>query len=312
MNYLRSLLTRSLRTAATLFKIMLPAMILVRILDQFGFSQSIGEFIGPVMALVGLPAEAGIVWAVAMFSSLFGGIGALITLAPQMDLNVGQVSILAAMMLFAHALVIEQAVVHKAGANFFTTSIIRIVAGFLYALIAYQVIDYLDVLQEPAKFTWAPEGLESDDWLKWSIATAQSMAIMFIIIVALLVLLDVIDRLGINRLLSRLLAPVHDLIGIRRELAPITTVGLLMGIAYGGGLIIEQLREKAISKRELFLTLSFLSIFHAVIEDTLLMMAFGADIWVILVFRGIFSVIFMAILARMIFFKREPAINPAQ
>ncbi|MEP3196543.1 MAG: nucleoside recognition domain-containing protein [Lentilitoribacter sp.] len=312
MNYLRSLMSRSLRTAATLFKIMLPAMILVRILDQFGFSQSIGEFIGPVMALVGLPAEAGIVWAVAMFSSLFGGIGALITLAPQMDLNVGQVSILAAMMLFAHALVIEQAVVHKAGANFFTTSIIRIVAGFLYALIAYQVIDYLDVLQAPAKFTWAPEGLESDDWLKWSIATAQSMAIMFIIIVALLVLLDVIDRLGINRLLSRLLAPIHDLIGIRRELAPITTVGLLMGIAYGGGLIIEQLREKAISKRELFLTLSFLSIFHAVIEDTLLMMAFGADIWVILVFRGIFSVIFMAILARMIFFKREPAINPAQ
>ncbi len=312
MKYLRSLMTRSLRTAATLFKIMLPAMILVRILDQFGFSQSIGEFIGPVMALVGLPAEAGIVWAVAMFSSLFGGIGALITLAPQMDLNVGQVSILAAMMLFAHALVIEQAVVHKAGANFFTTSVIRILAGFIYAIIAYHTIDYLDVLQEPAKFTWAPEGLESDDWLKWSIATAQSMAIMFIIIIVLLILLDIIDRLGINRLLAKLLAPVHDLIGIRRELAPITTVGLLMGIAYGGGLIIEQLREKAISKRELFLTLSFLSIFHAVIEDTLLMMAFGADIWVILVFRGIFSVIFMAILARMIFFKREPVIEPAQ
>lgn len=311
MTYMQSLLARSWRTAMTLFKIMLPAMVLVRFLDQFGFSEKIGEFIDPVMALVGLPAETGIVWAVAMFTSIYGGIGALITLAPQMDLNVGQMSILASMILFAHALLIEQAVVHKAGANFFTTSIIRIVAAFCYGVIAYHVINYLGVLQGPAEITWAPKGLDSDSWLEWSIATAQSMLIMFVIIIALLIILDVIDKTGVNRILAKALTPLHFLIGIRREMAPITTIGLLMGLAFGGGLIIEQLRQQAISKRELFLTLSFLSVFHAVIEDTLLMLAFGANIWVILVFRGIFAVFFIAILARVWVMKTEPLSNPA-
>jgi hypothetical protein len=84
-----------------------------------------------------------------------------------------------------------------------------------------------------------------------------------------------------------------------------------MGLAFGGGLIIQQVKELAISKRELFLSLSFLSIFHAVIEDTLLFLAFGADIWVILVFRGIFAVIVIAILARVLALWPEPVAKTA-
>ena len=306
MIYLKSLSSRTWLTAMTLFKIMLPIMILVRFLDQFGFSESIGEFIGPVMSLVGLPPEAGIVWAASMLSSTYGGIGALITLAPQMDLTIGQISVLSAMILFAHALLIEQAIVHKAGANFFTTSIIRILVAFAFGLIANFVITYLGVLQAPANISWAPDGLNSDNWLDWSIATAKSLLIMLVIIMALLIILDVIERIGMNAIITKALAPLHSVIGVRAEMAPLTTVGLLMGLAFGGGLIIQQVKELAISKRELFLSLSFLSIFHAVIEDTLLFLAFGADIWVILVFRGLFAVIVIAILARVLALWPEP------
>lgn len=306
MNYLKSLLARSWRIFLALAKIMIPIMIIVRILDQYGFSEALGEFIGPALAYVGLPAEAGIVWAAALVSSLYGGMAAAITLAPTMDLNVGQMSILASMMLFAHGLPIEQAIVHKAGANFFITSFLRILAAILYAIIAFMVISHFQILQEPVSIAWLPEGLNSTSWAEWAFATAKSLALIFLIVVLLMMLMDGVEKTGIDKVISMILAPIHKFMGIRRELAPITTVGLLMGLTYGGGMLIERSRNGSISKRELFLTLSFLSIFHAAIEDTLLMVALGADIWVILVARGIFSVIFIAILAKILLFKQEP------
>lgn len=305
MNYLKSLFARSWRIFLALAKIMLPIMIIVRVLDQYGFSEAIGEFIGPALAIVGLPAEAGIVWAAALVSSLYGGVAAMITLAPTMDLNVGQMSVLASMMLFAHGLPIEQAIVHKAGANFFVTSFLRILAAILYGIIASMVISYFQILQEPMSIGWLPEGLNSTSWSEWSVATAKSLVLIFLIVVLLMMLMDGVEKTGIDKVISIILAPIHKVMGIRRELAPITTVGLLMGLTFGGGMLIERSRNGSISKRELFLTLSFLSIFHAVIEDTLLMIALGADIWVILVARGVFSVIFIAILAKVLLFKPE-------
>lgn len=311
MIYLKSLITRSWRIFMALAKIMVPIMIIVRVLDQYGFSEAIGEFIGPALAIVGLPAEAGIVWAAALVSSLYGGVAAMITLAPAMDLNVGQMSVLASMMLFAHGLPIEQAIVHKAGANFFITCFLRILAAILYGIIASMVISHFQILQEPMSIAWLPDGLNSANWSEWSYATAKSLVLIFLIVVVLMMLMDGVEKTGIDKVISIVLAPIHKVMGIRRELAPITTVGLLMGLTFGGGMLIERSRNGSISKRELFLTLSFLSIFHAVIEDTLLMVALGADIWVILVARGVFSVIFIAILAKVLLLTPVPQENTA-
>jgi hypothetical protein len=121
-----------------------------------------------------------------------------------------------------------------------------------------------------------------------------------------MMLMDGVEKTGIDRVISFILAPIHKFMGIRPELAPITTVGLLMGLTFGGGMLIERSRNGSITKRELFLALSFLSIFHAVIEDTLLMVALGADIWVILVARGVFSIIFIAALAKVLLLMPKP------
>lgn len=309
MNYLKSLTARSTHTFVTLAKIMLPIMIIVRILDQYGFSEAIGEFIGPAFAIVGLPAEAGIVWAAGLLATPYGAVAAIITLAPSMDLNVGQMSILGSMILIAHGLPIEQAIVHKAGANFFTTGFLRILAAILYALVTFMVISHFELLQEPMNIGWLPDGLNSTNWFDWTYATAKSLVLIFVIVAALMLLMDGVEKTGIDRVISVILGPVHKVMGIRRELAPITTVGLLMGLTFGGGMLIERSKSGQITKRELFLTLSFLSIFHGVIDDTLLMMALGSDIWVILVGRGLFSVIFIAVLAKVLLLKPENRTN---
>lgn len=58
--------------------------------------------------------------------------------------------------------------------------------------------------------------------------------------------------------------------------------GLVLGIVYGAGVLIEEARAGAMSRREVFLLALFLCTCHAVIEDTLLFVVMGADpLWVL-------------------------------
>lgn len=312
LDYLKDLTSRSWRTGIILLKIMLPVMVLMRILDEFGFSQMLGDLLGPAMSLFGLPAETGLIWAITLLVGLYAGLGALIATLPTMDFTVAQMSVFASMLLFAHMLPTEQAIAYRAGASFWITSLLRVLAAVIYGYLANFTLTEFELLQQPLVLEWTPDGFASNSWYDWTIATIQSVIMMFVIIIALFLVLDMFEKIGINVLLTKFLSPLHYLLGIKKELAPITTAGLLMGLAYGGGAIIEYVEKNPISKRDLFLTLSFLSIFHAVIEDTLLFIAFGADVWVILVARGIFSVIFIMILGRLLFFYKEPEIKAAE
>ncbi len=68
-------------------------------------------------------------------------------------------------------------------------------------------------------------------------------------------------------------------------------VGLIFGLAYGAGFIIQAAKEGALSKRDLYLISLFLVINHSAIEDTLLFAAIGANGWVVLGFRFVTSVL---------------------
>ncbi|PLX40250.1 MAG: nucleoside recognition protein [Deltaproteobacteria bacterium] len=53
--------------------------------------------------------------------------------------------------------------------------------------------------------------------------------------------------------------------------------GLFLGIVYGAGVLINEGRSGNSSKRELFILAFFLSVCHAVIEDTLLFVVIGGS-----------------------------------
>ena len=82
--------------------------------------------------------------------------------------------------------------------------------------------------------------------------------------------------------------------------------GLLMGLAYGGALIIQMFRAQSFDPRARFMALACLSLLHGVIEDTALMLAIGADIWIILIGRIVFTLAVIAVLARIV--ARLPAL----
>lgn len=120
-----------------------------------------------------------------------------------------------------------------------------------------------------------------------------------IIIVILVVVLDGLDRLGLTKRFTTAMMPLLKVSGLDAQVAPVTTVGVLLGLTYGGALIIEESSKQNFSARTRFLALSWLSLSHALIEDTLLMLALGADIWVVLVGRVLLTMGLIAILARL-------------
>ncbi|OPY72263.1 MAG: hypothetical protein A4E64_02964 [Syntrophorhabdus sp. PtaU1.Bin058] len=80
-------------------------------------------------------------------------------------------------------------------------------------------------------------------------------------------------------------------LGISRSgLVPLVT-GIIIGLTYGAGVIIHSIRTSDIGKKEAFLILLFLSICHAMIEDTLIFVVIGANGFILIAFRFVLAII---------------------
>lgn len=302
--YIRNLLGRARRMFIAIAKVMLPVMIVVKLAQDAGLVDVVGRAIAPAMAWLDLPPEAGIIWTTTVFIGIYGGIATLSGFATSLELSVAQLSVLCAMMLFTHALPVEQAIVRRAGAGFWSTGLLRVAAALAYGAAVSWTCRLTGLLSDPVSLGWLRGGglvdAEADaGWLAWMASTAFSLALTATIIVGLLVLLDAFERFGITRRITAASMPVLRLSGLDARVAPVTTVGVLLGLTYGGALIIDEAHRQQFDARVRFLALAWLSLSHALIEDTLLMLALGADFFVVLVGRVALTLAIVATIARL-------------
>ncbi len=85
-------------------------------------------------------------------------------------------------------------------------------------------------------------------------------------------------------------------------LIPLVT-GIIIGLTYGAGVIIHTIRTSSVGKKEAFLILLFLSICHAVIEDTLIFVVIGANGFILIAFRFALAIILTYAIYRSKIFK---------
>ncbi len=73
----------------------------------------------------------------------------------------------------------------------------------------------------------------------------------------------------------------RSLMGISgKGFIPLAT-GIIIGLTYGAGVIIHSIRSSDMTRREAFLILLYLSICHAIIEDTLIFVIIGANAFIL-------------------------------
>jgi len=283
-----------------LVKIMVPVMVAVKVAVMLGLIGVLSAAFEPLMTVVGLPQEMGLVWATAALVNIYGGAAALIGVLPEAPMTVAQMTVLLSMILAFHSIPVEQRVCQKAGTSLLFTTGLRFVAAMAYGAILNGVYLWLDVLQQPVEIAWLPTTSADAGWLEWLENSAISLAGVFVIIVGLIFLLRLFDLIGVTELCSRALQPVLRVMGMSKDATPTAIVGVLLGLSYGGGLIIREAKAGHMSPRDILLSVSLLAICHSMIEDTLFMLALGGHWSGIVAGRLVFSILAMAVLARII------------
>lgn len=306
MTELNNLFLRTLSLYWTLLKIMLPVLVLVRVLEEFGGTYYLSLVLSPLMEMVGLPAEMGLVWAAALLVNIYTGIAVYFSLALTEPLTVAQVTVLSTMILVAHALPLENAIAKAAGLRWRYTLCLRIFGALILGGILNLLFTHFNILLEPSQVVWQLDVLDTS-LQAWLILQFKTLALVFVIIAALVLLLRLIEYFGVEKWLHWLLSPFLTLLGIDKEAANITVIGMTMGLTYGGGLLVEQAKSGNVSKRNIFLSMSLLCLCHALIEETLLALLLGANIVGVFWARLIFAFVVVIALSKLYFLvETEP------
>ncbi len=290
-----SILKDATSTTVTLLKIMIPVSIIVKLFEMTGFITTIGFYLSPVMKLVGLPGETGLVWATAMITNIYGGLLVFISLSSQMVFSVDQVTVMATMILVAHSLPIEVSIARKAGVRIWFTLVWRIGCAFVFGMMLSSVFTFSGLLHASSVMVWQP-GPANVSIAGWILAQIKNYIMIFIIVFSLLLLLRVLEYLGVIAKINRILEPGLEKVGMSKNAGPLTIIGITLGISYGGGLIIKEARSGKLQEKDAFLSVSLMGLSHSLIEDTLLMVTLGASIVGILIGRVVLTLLAMIVL----------------
>jgi len=257
-----------------LYKILIPFIFIIKFLEIVGAVNLIAKLFEPLMSLIGLPAAFGIIWVTALVVNIYAALILFVNLLPFIDVSVAQVTVLTVAMLLCHNLAVESAISRSAGVSFLFTVIFRVISAFLTCWVLNLIYTYFNYLNQPFVTSFTTE-LPQEGSLFWLKDQALYLFYVFIIVVILVTLLEVLKFIGVENFLKKILVPPLRFFGISDSAMNIIIVGMTMGLQFGGGILIKEVNSGKIDKQSVFLSILMINLVHAIIEDTLLMLAVG-------------------------------------
>ncbi|MBT8353516.1 MAG: hypothetical protein KJO60_03275, partial [Desulfofustis sp.] len=235
--------------------------------------------------------------ATAIFTTPYGGIGVYAALGPSLHLSGADMTVLCSVMLIAHSLPVELSITKKAGGGVLPLGVLRLGGALVYGILLNQLCTKLQLWQDPAIMLFKATPLE-ESLLQWCMGQATNIVLICVVIFLVLSAMRILQAVGFISLLEFFLKPLLPLFGMTHRAAPMTVVGMILGIAYGGALIIKETATRNMESREVFNSLALMSLSHGLIEDTLVMMALGAKLGGIFWGRLFFSLAVIYLLVK--------------
>jgi len=283
MNY-KQTLSSSLHSALIILKFVIPIYIIADILYFYNTLSYVAFIVEPFTSMLGLPAEASL----AIISGIFLNLYAAVAFAAPLDMTPHQWSILAVFLGVCHSLVVESVIMKKIGISNTYSYSLRFFGGLLIAFtVALMPSSWFEASLTSNVFSKTTyDTLEA--LLYGSISSAISLSIKIIILITILIF--IMDFIKTRDFIIKSQKNVSKGFSL--------TVGIFLGITYGAGILIKEAQSGTIAKKDLFYIGTFLMICHAIIEDTLLFVIFGADFTMVILIRTIAAIIFSYILVK--------------
>ena len=278
-----------------LLKVMIPTLIVIKCLSYVGVVDWVAKIIEPLMQLLGLPGESAIVWATTFFVNIYAGLTIFSNMTSLQNITTGQATVLATLMLISHSFFVEMAVVKAAGVRLRIAVPIRIASAILFAYMIFVVSDMTETLKHSAIITLPALPL-SGSITQWVIGNIQSLFFTCIFVYIVVAFVEFLKAIKITIVIEYILSPILRLVGISKSTAPLTTIGVVLGLSYGGGFLVAEAKSGTIKEKDMFLSIILLTLVHALIEDTVLLLLIGADFSIIMFGRLAFSLIVVMIL----------------
>ncbi len=283
------------RVALNIFRFLIPIVIAVKILEESGLIPWLALPMSPIMALIGLPDEFSLAWASCMLVNIYSGLSVLLALLPQMPaVSVAQMTVFAVLTLIAHSLVLEIRIAGQCGVSMLFQLIFRLASSVLAAFVLHLIFDGFGLMQEDAVVLLHIDS--SPSLGEWVVQQLVTLAELYAVICAVMLLQKILDLLQISRFAAWLLGPILRCLGISPRAVSVVVIGFTMGILYGSGVLIQSVHEGQLSRRDVLCSISLLGLCHSLIEDSLALALLGGTLWGILGFRIIFTLIFGALL----------------
>lgn len=120
-----------------------------------------------------------------------------------------------------------------------------------------------------------------------------------LIVIPLMIVLEVAESNRLLQKLNRLMARPFKIIGLGEEGAFPVVIAGVFGITYGSGVIINHVRTGKVTRKEARVVGTFMSIAHALIEDTIIFWVLGAPLLLLVAPRLILAYVMSYLVYRL-------------
>lgn len=273
-------------------KILVPISFFTLLLNYSGILGRMDGLLTPVMGVLSLPPAAALPLIVGVLSGIYGAVAAMAVL----PLTPDQMTLIAIFLLISHGLPMETVVQAKSGIRPFKAAAFRLSTSVVTVMIAGWILDPAERVSGGAAAAMAAKTAFWPTLTDWSLATGLLALQILAIVTAIMVTLELLKVFQLLPALLRVLTPVLRLMGLDRRVGMLWLTAGIFGIAYGGAVIVEEVRESGLDEESLTRLHLSIGINHAMIEDPALFLPLGVGAFWLWVPRLIAAVVAVRLL----------------
>lgn len=266
-------LPKGLKTAFWLLKITLPVSLAVSILNYCGLIELLTRHLTPAFHLIGLGGEAALPFVTGILLNIYS----VIAVVSQLNLDMREITIIAVMSLISHNLILETTIQRKTGSRAWHMVVLRIGASFgaaaLLNLLLPQMNQKLSLLSATHEATTFMGML-----VAWMSSSLELILKISLLVSLLMILQKMLEEFRLIQLITRPLKPLLKLMGLPPATSFLWVVANTLGLAYGSAVMMEEVKQGRIHKKEADLLNYHVAISHSNLEDLLLFAAIGVSI----------------------------------